>query len=174
MSGADRSRWRLDGQLALVTGGSAGIGRAIASELLGFGARVLIAARDVTQAERTRAEYAAVLQQAPVGIAFTRQRRIVSANPAFEAMFGWPPGGMAGLGAEVMGANDEQCDALERHFAQRAARGLPQVVEVNVARRDGSRFWCRLQAGPLDAEGGADGGTIWTPRPSGSEARPPR
>ncbi len=39
-------RWRLDGQLALVTGGSAGIGRAIARELLGFGASVLIAARD--------------------------------------------------------------------------------------------------------------------------------
>ena len=36
-------RWRLDGQLALVTGGSAGIGRAIVRELLGFGARVLVA-----------------------------------------------------------------------------------------------------------------------------------
>jgi aryl-alcohol dehydrogenase-like predicted oxidoreductase len=29
----DPKRWRLDGQLALVTGGSAGIGRAIAREL---------------------------------------------------------------------------------------------------------------------------------------------
>src|SRR3546814_7946218 len=42
----DPHRWRLDGQLALVTGGSAGIGLAIARELLGFGARVLIAARN--------------------------------------------------------------------------------------------------------------------------------
>ena len=32
------NRWRLDGQLALVTGASAGIGLAIARELLGFGA----------------------------------------------------------------------------------------------------------------------------------------
>jgi len=39
------SRWKLDGQLALVTGGSAGIGRAIAQELLGLGARVRIVAR---------------------------------------------------------------------------------------------------------------------------------
>ena len=38
----DDRRWRLDGQLALVTGGSAGIGRAIAHELLGFGADVLL------------------------------------------------------------------------------------------------------------------------------------
>ena len=34
-------RWRLDGQLALVTGASAGIGRAIAAELMGFGATLL-------------------------------------------------------------------------------------------------------------------------------------
>jgi len=39
------SRWQLHGQLALVTGASAGIGRAIAHELLGLGARVRIVAR---------------------------------------------------------------------------------------------------------------------------------
>ncbi len=49
-------RWRLDGQLALVTGGSAGIGRAIARELLGFGARVLIAARHADGLDRVRSE----------------------------------------------------------------------------------------------------------------------
>ena len=52
----DPHRWRLDGQLALVTGGSAGIGRAIARELLGFGARVLIAARDGDALEAARDE----------------------------------------------------------------------------------------------------------------------
>jgi Tropinone reductase 1 len=52
----DRQRWRLDGQLALVTGGSAGIGRAIARELLGFGARVLIAARDGNGLDAVRLE----------------------------------------------------------------------------------------------------------------------
>lgn len=51
-------RWRLDGQLALVTGGSAGIGRAIARELLGFGARVVIVARDGDALEATRDELA--------------------------------------------------------------------------------------------------------------------
>lgn len=49
-------RWRLDGQLALVTGGTAGIGRAIARELLGFGARVLVAARDADGLDATRME----------------------------------------------------------------------------------------------------------------------
>jgi len=54
----DPKRWRLDGQLALVTGGSAGIGRAIARELLGFGADVLLAARDATALESARTELA--------------------------------------------------------------------------------------------------------------------
>jgi len=54
----DPHRWRLDGQLALVTGGSAGIGRAIARELLGLGARVLIAARDGDALESARDELA--------------------------------------------------------------------------------------------------------------------
>ena len=54
----DPKRWRLDGQLALVTGGSAGIGRAIARELLGFGADVLLAARDAAALESARTELA--------------------------------------------------------------------------------------------------------------------
>ncbi|KGM53440.1 tropinone reductase [Lysobacter arseniciresistens ZS79] len=52
----DPKRWRLDGQLALVTGGSAGIGRAIARELLGFGADVLLAAREPAGLDAARAE----------------------------------------------------------------------------------------------------------------------
>ena len=52
----DPTRWRLDGQLALVTGGSAGIGLAIARELLGFGAEVTIVGRDATALERAHSE----------------------------------------------------------------------------------------------------------------------
>jgi Tropinone reductase 1 len=54
----DANRWRLDGQTALVTGASLGIGRAIADELLGLGADVLMVARDETQLEAAAAELA--------------------------------------------------------------------------------------------------------------------
>ena len=54
----DAHRWRLDGQIALVTGASLGIGRAIADELLGLGANVLVVARDATALDAAAAELA--------------------------------------------------------------------------------------------------------------------
>ena len=50
------NRWTLDGQRALVTGASAGIGLAICRELLGFGAQVLMVARDPDALEAARAD----------------------------------------------------------------------------------------------------------------------
>ena len=52
----DRNRWSLEGQRALVTGASAGIGLAICRELLGFGAQVLMVARDPEALETARME----------------------------------------------------------------------------------------------------------------------
>ena len=49
-------RWRLDGQVALVTGASTGIGRAVARELLDFGSDVLLVARDADHLESARVE----------------------------------------------------------------------------------------------------------------------
>lgn len=50
------ARWRLDRRTALVTGGSAGIGLAIAHELVGFGAALRIVGRDGAALEAARAE----------------------------------------------------------------------------------------------------------------------
>jgi NAD(P)-dependent dehydrogenase (short-subunit alcohol dehydrogenase family) len=49
-----RVDYRFDGKVALVTGGSRGLGFAIADELLGEGARVVICARDEQRLERAR------------------------------------------------------------------------------------------------------------------------
>lgn len=54
----DPSRWRLDGQLALVTGASRGIGLATARELASLGAGVLMVARDEPLLEIVRNELA--------------------------------------------------------------------------------------------------------------------
>ncbi len=76
----DPNRWRLEGQLALVTGASAGIGRAIARELLGFGADLLLVARDAALLESTRLELEEEFPQRsvsamPADVADDEQRR---------------------------------------------------------------------------------------------------
>ena len=50
------NRWRLEGQTALITGASRGIGLACARELLLLGADVLMVARDPDHLERVRVE----------------------------------------------------------------------------------------------------------------------
>jgi len=50
------ARWRLDGQTALVTGASRGIGLACARELAGLGADLLLVSRDPDVLESARAE----------------------------------------------------------------------------------------------------------------------
>jgi tropinone reductase I len=62
----DPHRWRLDRQVALVTGASAGIGRAIAAELAGLGATVLMVARDGDHLEAARVEVAEECPDVPV------------------------------------------------------------------------------------------------------------
>ncbi len=73
-------RWRLDGQTALVTGASVGIGRAIAAELLALGADVLLVARDETALAACAGELAEQFPQRelrifPADVADPEQRR---------------------------------------------------------------------------------------------------
>ncbi len=78
-------RWRLDGQTALITGGSAGIGLAIARELLGLGADVLLAARDPDALGAVESDLACAFPASRVlGLACD-----VSVPAEREALFDW-------------------------------------------------------------------------------------
>ena len=122
---------------------------------------VVINARDVTESERAQLEREAILANASVGIAVTRDSRFVLANRCFEDMYGWPPEQLLGQpGAVVWGSAQEHAE-LGEQVGPALARGEPVTIEREACRRDGSRFVCRLQARAIDPAHPTLGGTVW-------------
>ncbi len=117
--------------------------------------------RDITAAERARLEREAILANASIGIAMTRDRVFQLANPAFEQMFGWPPGELVGQPGEVTSVDRSAYEELGRLYGPPLARGEAVEFERTMRRRDGSTFLCRLLARPIDPTHPAHGGTIW-------------
>jgi PAS domain S-box-containing protein len=122
---------------------------------------LVINARDVTESERTRLEHAAILERASIGIAFTRDRRFVQANPRFEAMFGWGLGELAGKPGAVVWASDADYAEVGQLATPLLSSGEQFEIEREMRRKDGTLFWCRLLAQVVDRSHPSRGGTIW-------------
>ena len=122
---------------------------------------LVVNARDVTETERTRLEHAAILERASIGIAFTRDRVFVQANPYFERMFGWPDGGLRDQPGSVVWPTETDYAEIGRLAGPLLAAGQPFEVERRMRRHDGSDFWCRLLAQAVDRSDPSRGGTIW-------------
>jgi len=120
----------------------------------------MTSARDVTAIEQARREREAILENALVGISFTRDRRIVMTNARFDEMFGWPRGALQNQQQRVVWPSDAAFDAMSQEVAPPLSRGEQVDLEVPMMRRDGSTFTGRLLAKALDPAHPASG-TIW-------------
>ncbi len=110
---------------------------------------------------QSRLKYEAILNNASVGIAFTRDRAFQHANPAFEDMFRWPPGTLEGQPGIVVWGSEAEYAELGAAVGPDLSQGKPVELERRMRRHDGSIFWCRIQARPIDPQAPATGGTIW-------------
>jgi PAS domain S-box-containing protein len=122
---------------------------------------LVINARDVTDAEQQRLEREAILDTASIGIAFTRDRYFVLANPCFERMYGWPEGSLSGQPGRVVWASDEDYARVGALVGPPLARGEVVEFEHAAQRRDGSTFVARTTANAIDPKRPAEGGTVW-------------
>ena len=110
---------------------------------------------------RTLLEYRAILDNASVGIAFTRESRFQQANPRFEAMFGWEFGTLVGEPGGAVWCSDEDYAEIGRTVGPLLAQGLAVELERPMRRRDGTVFVAHVRAKAIDPALPAAGGTIW-------------
>src|SRR5512145_582009 len=109
--------------------------------------------------QRVMAEQQALLDNVTVGIAFSRERKVVRCNRRFEEMFGFGPGA-------AIGASWREVYFTDAEFAARAGvygeldRGGTHAREQWLRRQDGSGFWCRM-SGRAVAAGDAAKGYVW-------------
>jgi PAS domain S-box-containing protein len=122
---------------------------------------LVINARDVSTTERNRLIQEAILDNASIGIALTRDRCFVQANKRVEAMFGWAAGTLVGQPGSVVWGDAADYEAVGRDIGARLASGEQVETERPMRRHDGSSFLCRLLAKAVDPTHPSQGGTIW-------------
>lgn len=117
--------------------------------------------RDITQRERSRLQYQAILSNAMVGIAFTRDKIFQHTNARYEQMFGWPPGALVGRPVSVVWPSAEAHAQMRKEVSPMLAAGQPIDTERELARRDGTLFWGRMRAQAVDPRNPTRSGTVW-------------
>lgn len=118
------------------------------------------ARRAQTALEATLRELEAIMENAAVGILFTRGREIQRYNPKFAEMFRTGDNGMIGLPARELLQSDEDYETLGRAASPLLSSGKPFQIEMTMRRQDDSLFWAELIAYLVDSADPARG-TIW-------------
>jgi len=154
-------RMRSETSLVLVCAAALALVAAAALFKLEGQSCMVLNGRDVTESERTRLAHDAVLANASLGIAFTREGRFVQANPALENMLHWAPGTLAGQPGRVVWASDEEYAEIGALIGPALARGESVEFVRELHRRDAGSFWCRMLANAVDPTHPLRGGTIW-------------
>lgn len=108
----------------------------------------------------TLLELRAILENATVGILFSKSRHLVRANPLCAQMFGYTVDEMAGLPGRALYPSDDVYESVGREAGPALAAGLPFCAELEMARKNGSQFRCRLSAKAVNPQR-PQAGTIW-------------
>ncbi len=108
----------------------------------------------------TQLEYDAVLANASIGIAFTRDRKFFLCNPKFAELFGWKAEELIGQPGEVVYPSPESYEALGRIAVPVLTAGRQLDLEWEMRRRDGSTFLARMIAKAISSAEPRRG-TVW-------------
>ena len=103
------------------------------------------------QLNTASAEQQAILDAALTGIVFIRNRVIIRCNRRLEELFGYGPGELVGMTTRCWYADDATFETVGHEVAEALAEHGIHHGEYQLVRRDGSRFWARMNAQAIDS-----------------------
>lgn len=112
---------------------------------------------DETTLRQTLLEYQAILDNASLGITFTRDRKFLHCNERFSELFGWPNNELIGQATDIVYSSPEAFAEMGRIAIPILSSGQRLDTEVMMKRRDGSTFWCRVLAKAIDSADNSKG-----------------
>ena len=105
-------------------------------------------------------ELRAILENATVGILFTRNRLVVQANPCAAEMWGYGRHDMIGMPGIALFPSPDSYEELGQAIVPLLSAGKVYKGQHPMKRRDGSLFWCSISARALDSSRPTEA-TIW-------------
>jgi len=121
----------------------------------------MTSAAPATANDPTAARLRALLVRAPTAIAFISGQRFEVVSEEFNHLFGFgDDSDLNGQGTRVVHTTDLTHTALHERAAAAFAAGRPLDEEIEYVKRDGHRFWGRLQATPVHWDNPA-GESLW-------------
>ncbi|MDO9198550.1 EAL domain-containing protein [Rhodoferax sp.] len=124
----------------------------------------------LSSVQQTLLEYQAILENASVGILFSRDQRVLHCNPEFSKIFGWPQGELVGQHGSVFYLSPEDYAEIGRIASPILSTGGLLDREMHLRRKDGSTVWCRMRAKAINPQNTAEG-TIWIAEDIGARKR---
>jgi diguanylate cyclase (GGDEF)-like protein/PAS domain S-box-containing protein len=107
-----------------------------------------------------REEHQIIFDNAIVGIAFLRNRRVTRANRAFEQLFGWGPGELDGRLSREWYLSDEDWEEGGRRCYEPFSQGRAFEGEMVLRHRDGRAIVCDVRSKAIDPRN-LELGSIW-------------
>jgi diguanylate cyclase (GGDEF)-like protein/PAS domain S-box-containing protein len=105
-------------------------------------------------------EQTLIVERAPIGIAFLRERIIQRCNPSFERIFGYLPGQLIGQSTRLFFSSE----AAWKEKGERAQEVIQEagkfIGEIEYRKADGTPIWCKV-IGSLLNPANPDEGHVW-------------
>ncbi|OON63755.1 GGDEF domain-containing protein [Massilia sp. KIM] len=124
------------------------------------GAGTIWIIEDVTETRQALNEVEAIMNNASVGIMFTRERVIRRCNPAFTAMFGLTEAEALGSSTRILYPDESSFHELGETAYPQLAGGLPFRTETTMLRKDGAAIWVQMIGYQVNRDE-PEQGTVW-------------